>query len=282
MLGSDDERGKESLLPSEGNHEQYEVYWIRWWVLFIVSFEAMLQGWFWNIFGPISPAVQPVFGWNDAQIALLPNWGTIGWFIAVAPFSYVMDRQGLRTAVITATALVFAGSVMRCITTSSPEVTWVIDIAQLLNGLAGPCGCSAPPLLSAMWFAPNQRTTATSISTVCNYLGVAFSFVVGPFLVPKLKYNTDHYEATKHHYLQYMWGCTFVSGALLVAVILTFPNMPPKPPCPSAAVERTDFKTGLHQLMRSSTFWICALSYGSITGVYSGWGAVMADNLKVS
>ena len=36
-----------------------------------------------NCSGPISDAVEPFFGWNDASIALLNNWGPIAYFVAV-------------------------------------------------------------------------------------------------------------------------------------------------------------------------------------------------------
>jgi hypothetical protein len=76
-------------------HEsEFAVYAIRWWVLALVSLLALLQGGYWINYGPIAPALQPCFGWSNAQISLLANWGTAGWFISVAPFSWLMDHRG--------------------------------------------------------------------------------------------------------------------------------------------------------------------------------------------
>ena len=58
---------------------------------------------------------------------------------------------------------------------------------QLLNGLAGPVTQAAPPLLSAAWFPPEQRTTATAVAALCGSLGVALSFVIGPKFVTDVK-----------------------------------------------------------------------------------------------
>ena len=58
---------------------------------------------------------------------------------------------------------------------------------QLLNGLAGPVTQAAPPLLSASWFPPAQRTTATAVAALCGSLGVALSFVIGPKFVTDIK-----------------------------------------------------------------------------------------------
>ena len=57
-------------------------------------------------------------------------------------------------------------------------------IGLFLNGLAGPVALSAPPLVSAYWFPPKQRTTATALTSLAAYYGVSFSFVIGPVLVP--------------------------------------------------------------------------------------------------
>ena len=54
-----------------------------------------------------------------------------------------------------------------------------INIAQCLNGLAGPVCMGGPPVLSALWFPIHERTTATAFQTVFNYLGVGLSFIIG-------------------------------------------------------------------------------------------------------
>eukprot|EP00118_Oscarella_pearsei_P002087 m.9450 g.9450 ORF g.9450 m.9450 type:complete len:100 (+) comp21363_c0_seq4:218-517(+) len=43
---------------------------------------------------------------------------------------------------------------------------------------------SVAPLISAYWFPPKQRTTATALTSLAGYYGVSFSFVIGPLLVP--------------------------------------------------------------------------------------------------
>ena len=55
----------------------------------------------------------------------------------------------------------------------------LIHTGQFLNGLAGPIAMGAPPALSAEWFPPEQRTTATAIATVSNVFGLAVSFLLG-------------------------------------------------------------------------------------------------------
>ena len=69
-------------------------------------------------------------------------------------------------------------------TTAATPTQYLLHAGQFLNGLAGPVAMSTPPVVSSLFFPPNQRATATSIMAVSNYLGVALTFLVGPLLIP--------------------------------------------------------------------------------------------------
>ena len=51
-----------------------------------------------------------------------------------------------------------------------------------MNGLAGPVAMGGPPVLSALWFPANERTTATALNIVLNNLGLGASFIIGNYL----------------------------------------------------------------------------------------------------
>ncbi len=57
-------------------------------------------------------------------------------------------------------------------------------ICAILNGIAGIIVFSAPSAVSATWFPPEERTTATGIALVLNNLGNAVSFLAAPAIVP--------------------------------------------------------------------------------------------------
>ncbi len=57
-------------------------------------------------------------------------------------------------------------------------------ICAILNGVAGIIIFSAPSAVSATWFPPEERTTATGIALVLNNLGNAVSFLAAPAIVP--------------------------------------------------------------------------------------------------
>ena len=58
----------------------------------------------------------------------------------------------------------------------------LMHAGQALNGLAGPVAMAAPPAVSAIWFPPDQRTTATAVGTLFGMMGTAVGFFLGEYL----------------------------------------------------------------------------------------------------
>jgi MFS family permease len=165
-LLSDDTR---SAAPAESTSA-----W-RWWILVWSSLLCMAQGWVWNTFGPISQAVEALWGWDDGTVTMMNNWGPIAYIVAFLPTSYLFDVLGLRLASLIAALLVAVGCSIRMLAfvhaTSTP--TWILvfmHVGQCLNGLAGPVAMMSGPVVSAAWFPPNFRTTSTAVITIANGL----------------------------------------------------------------------------------------------------------------
>ncbi|XP_046553121.1 solute carrier family 49 member 4 homolog isoform X2 [Haliotis rubra] len=293
-----------------------KLYKRRWYILVIYSLFAGSQGLVWNTWGPISASCEEAFGWNNADISLLTNWGPISYIVSAVFFSWMIDVKGLRWACLSSMFLVAAGCGLRCFTSTPPLVTWLVHTGQFLNGLGGPVAMGGPPALSAHWFAPNERTTATAVGAVLNSMGVAVSFIVGPLLVPDKanpnctsgnhsvtfgedlpNYSFNEFELfdnnscsnaskaariTKERkdIMFLMYVELGWSMAVLLAMLLYFPKKPPIPPCISASVKRESFSKGLKDLMKKGDFWIVCFVYGLALGVCNCWTGVIDVNLK--
>ncbi|CAH1786068.1 unnamed protein product [Owenia fusiformis] len=159
------------------------VYGRRWYILLLFSVVSATQAAVWNTFGPVADSAKIVFQWEDSVLALLPALGNIAYILTVAFGAWIMDVKGMRVAMVGATGLLFLGTLFRCFTTDPIAATWLVLIGSVFNGIAGTVPFGGPPLLSALWFPANQRASATAISTVMNYLGMAFSFIVGQLAI---------------------------------------------------------------------------------------------------
>ena len=175
----------------------------------------------------------------------------------------------LRATCLAGATLCFLGAAVRCFPLDAAASTGMIHLGQFFNGLAGPIAMAAGPVLSATWFPPQQRTTATAIQAMSNYIGGALPFLLGPALV------SDHTVASNKHnmkteILHYMWMHAAFAAVVLVATIVYFPSHPPNAPSRSAETSRVSFVSGLKQLMLMRQFWYIMLAYGMMTGVCSG------------
>ncbi|XP_063413837.1 solute carrier family 49 member 4 homolog [Mytilus trossulus] len=296
-------RSQNVVINTDESVPRTKVYKRRWYVMVIFCLFAMSQGGSWSIYGPISATTEDAFGWSDSNIALLTAWGPIAYLITTFPFAWLIETKGIRVASLTATFLTLMGAVARCITTDPAYVTWTSNIGQLLNGLAGPIAFGAPPVLSALWFPANERTTATALNTVLNSVGSALTFTLGPHLVlfrgschvnDTTSNTSSHFYgsitnnctnqtrilAERHDISRYMLYDLCFIGIAFVLMLVYYPRKPDLPPTVSASLARLDFRSGIKDLIRNVKFWLICLTFGVSQGVFSSWQGVLDVNLK--
>lgn len=86
-------------VSDDGNEpNQILTYNRRFYILFVFSLTAFAQYCAWNAFGPISGTVKAVFGWGNAEIALLASLDPITYILTMVFFSWLMDVKGLSPA----------------------------------------------------------------------------------------------------------------------------------------------------------------------------------------
>ena len=273
-------RTKDPLLapPQDGTVGSPPMLGKRWYVLFVASLLAFEQGWIWNTYGPIASVVgrKDVFGWDDSILAMMGNWGPISYVLSFYPTAILLDSYGLRLSAVLCTSLLLLSSTTRLFATGTTETcTMWQHIGQFLNGVAGPFCMSAGTVLSSAWFAPGQRTTATSIFVVANMAGVSASYIVGPMMVPA---KTGTLEDVR----RYLWLAFWMTLCSTALVLAYFPKKPVKENAPSVSstLSRTVSFDGMKKLLRHKQFWLLAVSYGAMTGIYSGWGPLYVIIMK--
>lgn len=75
----------------EGNIRTYKR---RFYILLVFALSAFAQYCAWNAFGPIAGTVKAVFGWGNAEIALLASLDPITYLLTMIFFSWMMDVKG--------------------------------------------------------------------------------------------------------------------------------------------------------------------------------------------
>jgi len=280
------------------------VYPVRWYILLVFSLLGFAQAMVFNTWGPIANSAKRVFpGWTDATVALLTNWGNICYVIFLVPVCWVMDTKGLRKAVVGSAILVALGTGLRCITMNGFPATVLINLGQIVNGVAVIVVYSGPPLLSCTWFPASERTTATSVSTSLLYLGIAAGSIVGPYVLHDFDHsNTDSNitqiplqevdwenatsaggsdgEIYRDRIRYLMYGEFLMAVLLAVCTTIYFPDQPEIPPSITASVDRLSFIKGMRDMVRNPEIWKTVVPYALAGGVYLNWITMITINLE--
>ena len=243
-------------VDTDHSGQPIRTYGRRWYIALLFSAISCTRGIVWNTFGPIPVAAQAAFpSWDDTTISMISNMGSITFLVFVAPYCWVLSRFGLRPAVLLMSFFIALGTTLRSSTSEEIAFTATVYTCAILGGIAGIMSMVAPPYLSATWFPPQQRTTATALMLMSGELGVALSFVIGPQMVRLPGGATPHTDpdGVRSNIMFLMDVDTGVAALLFLVVLLYFPSRPRRPPSVSAASppEPGSFWRRLRQVARA-------------------------------
>lgn len=260
-----------------------KVYKRRWFILGLFSLLSFMQCTVWNTWGPISESSLTAFpSWDAKTIALFGNWGTITFVIFTVPMIWLCDFYGLRIGMLLSALLMALGTAVRCISMNETFFTWMAHTGANFNGIAGIVMCAVPPALSSLWFPPNERTTATGISSVFNQLGNAGGFLLGPLLVREPSGLSVNQTAKsnvqlmlRNDILSLMDAEALLCAILFFCVVLYFPSRPLLPPSLTSTVERLDIKSGVIHIFKNRDLMLLTISFSVSQGILGVWLGVM-------
>lgn len=196
----------------------------RWVQLAYLSLLALLSDWVCFSVAAAPNTFESSFPGHSASSVI-----DIFLFTNVATSFLVTDivaKFGLQRAVQGAALFMAAGCWCRSglgfVSDSSLVQYPLILVGTVLVGIAQPFFQCTPPLLSAKWFANNERSTSTAIALNFNQVGIATAFLIGGGM------------ATTSSGLEMYFGLIAVMTTLVtMGTLVQFENEPPVPPSSS-------------------------------------------------
>eukprot|EP00035_Acanthoeca_spectabilis_P003608 m.94350 g.94350 ORF g.94350 m.94350 type:complete len:478 (+) comp12232_c0_seq1:156-1589(+) len=172
---------------------------MRFWVMAIFVFLVSNQAVFWFTFSSAgTPGVREYYAIDDGTLDMLLNWGPIGGMLG-APFAiWLLSKpRGLQKSMQLASALMLGCCALRLVPCYfSPTArqrasahSW-LHTGQFLNALSGPLVMGTCSMLSAVWFPPECRSTATAVAYCGGSMGGALGFAFGPLILKNSAGNT--------------------------------------------------------------------------------------------
>jgi hypothetical protein len=164
---------------------------------------------------------------------------------------------------------IVGGSAGTTTTTVLVDYPWIVA-GTVLVGIAQPFFQCTPPLLSAKWFANNERSTSTAIALNFNQIGIAIAFLVGGAMAS----STTGLE-------NYFGLIACMTTLVTIGTLLQFQNEPPLPPSTSEleklikGEKEPPFLESVQTFFSTKGFtrplaaFICSISITNVVGVRS-------------
>lgn len=221
-----------------------QVYKQRWVQLAYLSLLALLSDWICFSVAAAPSTFETAYAGHSAA-----NLIDIFLFTNVASCFFVTDtisRFGLEKAMKGAAALMTTGCILRsgfsfltpilsslglaAATTADSAASgaglvpyWSILAGTILVGAAQPFFQCTPPMLSATWFASDERATSTAVALNFNQIGIATAFLVGGGMATSMEGLSQYFS--------------LISAACVAVTIGTFVQFEEKPPTPPSTSE---------------------------------------------
>jgi FLVCR family feline leukemia virus subgroup C receptor-related protein len=147
--------------------EKLKVYKIRWFILAIFVLYSTSNAMQWIQYSIIANVIVKYYGVSTTWV----DWTSMLYMILYIPFifpgSYLLDKLGLRVAVLIGMVGTCAGAWIK-VGSVSPDRFWVGFLGQAVVALSQVFVLSVPARLAAVWFGPSQVSSACSIGVFGN------------------------------------------------------------------------------------------------------------------
>eukprot|EP00808_Paulinella_micropora_P017976 g1441.t1 len=215
---------------------KYPVYGRRWWVLFVFSGLSCLRSVLCYSYAPVNTRIEQYYNVSEVQLALFETVYFISFVLITMPTSMLIDRKGLRIAVVCAAWSQAFGAVMRFYGSwlwpeLAPEHQYKLALGgQFIASLGQAVFANATPLVAAIWFSKTERAMATTIGVSASFFGVAVAYIISPILVHPAKESVD----SVRRMLEWYALCCIIFAFLATVY---FPERPPCPPSYTAELK---------------------------------------------
>ncbi|KAE8749600.1 hypothetical protein FOCC_FOCC003588 [Frankliniella occidentalis] len=243
------------------------VYARRWAMLAMFVTLSMTSAFQWIEYSIISDAIMAYYN----VPAFWVDWTSMIYMVTyiplILPGSWLLDKKGLRWALVLAVLGTCAGSWVKVFSVARDRY-WVTFLGQTIVAVSQVFILNVPARLAAVWFGPGQVSSACSIGVFGNQLGVALGFVVPPMLVTQ----SEDVELLGEQLRILFYIVAGVTSVLLVLILFFFQAGPPLPPSPAQATIKASENEGFFiSVKRLSTNWpymLLLLSYGVNIAVF--------------
>ncbi|KAI4454468.1 major facilitator superfamily protein-related [Holotrichia oblita] len=255
----------------KSEYAEIKLYAIRWIVMGVASLYAASNAIQWLEYSIITNIIVKYYGVSSVTV----DWTSMiamGLYpVCMLPAMYLINKGGLRFCVLVGIIGTTIGAWIK-IFSIRPDLFWVSFMGQVVVFAFQTFILSLPPKIAAVWFGPNEISTACFIGIFGTQLGTALSFVLPPLIVK----NHDNLDEIGQELSYLFYGIAVFCTVTTILVFIFFKSEPPLPPSKVQAELRAnkvpfsmeEFWKSYKVLMMNKNFWLLTISFGINLGVY--------------
>ncbi|KAF5283927.1 hypothetical protein FQR65_LT13688 [Abscondita terminalis] len=240
----------------------------RWIMLILYVLTNALTNFQWIQYSAISDIVCKYYNVSYEAV----NWTFLVYSLLYIPMaipgSYLVDKFGLRNAVLSGTMLTCLGAWVKIFSTNH-DMFYLVLIGQLIVASSAMFTISTPAAVAAAWFGPNEKSTACSLGIFGAQIGVAFGFIVPPQLISQ---ENDDAAIARNLFIM-LFVIAVILTILFIVQLMFFEDRPLYPPSNSEVQKRsngtppTNFFKTLHYFVTHKSFIIHVISNSTVYGL---------------
>jgi MFS family permease len=208
----------------------------------------------WISFAPITIEAAAFYGVTEEEILLLSLVFMIAYIPITFLASWLIDKYDFKIG--SGIGAILAG-IFGFLRFFAGNDYILLLVFQIGIAISQPFILNSITRLSANWFPETERTTATGLSMISQFIGIMLGVLITPFIVGAINIPI----------MILIYGIlALISGALFVILVK---NNPPTPPSSEITREKVLMGEGLKQLFSNRYFWILFITFFFGLGIFN-------------
>ena len=236
------------------SNQVVQIYSYRWIVLLLFFFTNIISQILWVSFIPVTSLAMKFYGVDEFSIILLSLIFLIVYIPVTFIAAWLIDKFDFKIGASIGSLFMGVFGFLRYF--ADNNYIFVL-IFQIGIAIAQPFLLNTITKLSANWFSETERTTATGISLIATFIGIALGMFITPFIVIFISFRS---MLLIYGILALIFGFLFVVFAK---------NKPPTPPSKELIIDKVFIFQGFRELFSNRNFLILVIVFFLGMGVFN-------------
>ena len=236
------------------SNQVVQIYSYRWIVLFLFFLTNIISQILWVSFIPVTSLAMKFYGVDAFSIILLSLIFLIVYIPVTFIAAWLIDKFDFKIGASIGSLFMGVFGFLRYF--ADNNYIFVL-IFQIGIAIAQPFLLNTITKLSANWFSETERTTATGISLIATFIGIALGMFITPFIVIFISFRS---MLLIYGILALIFGFLFVVFAK---------NKPPTPPSKELIIDKVFIFQGFRELFSNRNFLILVIVFFLGMGVFN-------------